>query len=46
MTFLLGFEIAKFKLPERVAFFDTLPLSGFGKVSKKELAAQLAGDAS
>src|SRR5262249_28349068 len=39
--FLLGFEIAKFKLPERVAFFDTLPLSGFGKVSKKELAATL-----
>jgi non-ribosomal peptide synthetase component E (peptide arylation enzyme) len=25
---------------------DALPLSGFGKVSKKELAAQLAGDAS
>lgn len=44
-TFLLGFEIATFKLPERVAFFDTLPLSGFGKVSKKELAARLAGDA-
>ena len=44
VTFLLGFEIAKFKLPERVAFFDTLPLSGFGKVSKKELAARLAGD--
>jgi 2,3-dihydroxybenzoate-AMP ligase len=44
VTFLLGFEIATFKLPERVAFFDTLPLSGFGKVSKKELAARLAGD--
>jgi len=44
VTFLLGFEIAKFKLPERVAFFDTLPLSGFGKVSKSELAARLAGD--
>jgi hypothetical protein len=29
-------------LPERVAFFDTLPLSGFGKVSKKELAAILS----
>ena len=42
VTFLLGFEIAKFKLPERVAFFDTLPLSGFGKVSKSELAARLA----
>ena len=44
VTFLLGFEIATFKLPERVAFFDTLPLSGFGKVSKSELAARLAGD--
>jgi len=29
-----------------VAYFGTLPLSGFGKVSKKELAARLAGDAS
>ncbi len=44
VTFLLGFEIATFKLPERVAFFDTLPLSGFGKVSKSELAARLASD--
>ena len=42
VAFLLGFEIATFKLPERAAFFDTLPLSGFGKVSKKELAARLA----
>jgi 2,3-dihydroxybenzoate-AMP ligase len=41
VTFLAGFEIAKFKLPERLEFFDTLPLSGFGKVSKKELAALL-----
>ena len=41
--FLLDFDIATFKLPERMAFFDTLPLSGFGKVSKKDLAAQLAG---
>ena len=44
VAFLLGFEIATFKLPERAAFFDTLPLSGFGKVSKKELAARLSGD--
>src|ERR1700689_1223096 len=44
VTFLLDFEIAKFKLPERCEFFDTLPLSGFGKVSKKDLAAQLAGN--
>jgi non-ribosomal peptide synthetase component E (peptide arylation enzyme) len=46
VTFLLGFEIATFKLPERVASFDALPLSGFGKVSKSELAARLASDAS
>jgi 2,3-dihydroxybenzoate-AMP ligase len=44
VAFLRGFEIATFKLPERAAFFDTLPLSGFGKVSKKELAARLSGD--
>jgi non-ribosomal peptide synthetase component E (peptide arylation enzyme) len=44
VTFLLSFEIAKFKLPERAAFFGTLPLSGFGKVSKSELAARLASD--
>ena len=43
VTFLLGFEIAKFKLPERLEFFDALPLSGFGKVSKQDLAARLAG---
>jgi 2,3-dihydroxybenzoate-AMP ligase len=46
VRYLLDFDIAKFKLPERVAFFDALPLSGFGKVSKKELTARLAGDAS
>jgi 2,3-dihydroxybenzoate-AMP ligase len=41
-AFLLDFGIAKFKLPERLEFFDSLPLSGFGKVSKKDLAARLA----
>jgi 2,3-dihydroxybenzoate-AMP ligase len=46
VRYLLDFEMAKFKLPERVAFFDTLPLSGFGKVSKSGLTAGLAGDAS
>jgi 2,3-dihydroxybenzoate---[aryl-carrier protein] ligase len=40
--FLLEFGIAKFKLPERLEFFGSLPLSGFGKVSKKDLVAQLA----
>lgn len=41
--FLAGMEIAKFKLPERLEILDELPLSGFGKVSKKELATMLAG---
>jgi non-ribosomal peptide synthetase component E (peptide arylation enzyme) len=43
VTFLAGFEIAKFKLPERLEVFDSLPLSGFGKVSKKDLTARLSG---
>jgi len=42
VTFLAGFDIARFKLPERLEFLDTLPLSGFGKVSKKDLTAMLA----
>jgi 2,3-dihydroxybenzoate-AMP ligase len=44
VRYLLDFEIAKFKLPERVAYFASLPLSGFGKVSKKELAAFLVSE--
>ena len=36
-TFLEQFELARFKLPERVELFDTFPLSNFGKVSKKDL---------
>ncbi|MGH9065306.1 MAG: (2,3-dihydroxybenzoyl)adenylate synthase [Acidimicrobiales bacterium] len=36
--FLAGFDIAKFKLPERLEILDSLPLSGFGKVSKKALS--------
>ncbi|HJY04217.1 MAG TPA: AMP-binding protein [Streptosporangiaceae bacterium] len=43
VAFLRGFEIAAFKLPERLEVFDSLPLSGFGKVSKKDLAARLSG---
>jgi len=42
VTYLSGFDIAKFKLPERLELFDALPLSGFGKVSKKELANRLS----
>ena len=43
VTYVRGHEIASFKLPERLELFDTLPLSGFGKVSKKDLAARLSG---
>jgi 2,3-dihydroxybenzoate-AMP ligase len=35
--FLLGKEIAKFKLPERLELLQDFPLSAFGKVSKKKL---------
>jgi len=37
VTFLNGFELAKFKLPERIERFEEFPLSNFGKVSKKDL---------
>jgi 2,3-dihydroxybenzoate-AMP ligase len=36
-TFLMGKEIAKFKLPERLEILQDFPLSTFGKVSKKKL---------
>jgi 2,3-dihydroxybenzoate-AMP ligase len=38
VEFLKGKEIAKFKLPERLLIVDDLPVSTFGKVSKKALA--------
>ena len=36
-SFLQGKRIAKFELPERLEIVDSLPLSGMGKVSKKDL---------
>ncbi|ABK06929.1 MULTISPECIES: (2,3-dihydroxybenzoyl)adenylate synthase [Burkholderia cepacia complex] len=42
VAFLKNQEIAKFKLPERVEIFTSFPLSNFGKVSKKDLAATVA----
>ena len=36
-TFLLGKEIAKYKLPESLEILPEFPLSTFGKVSKKKL---------
>jgi 2,3-dihydroxybenzoate-AMP ligase len=40
-SFLMEKEIAKFKLPERMEVMDDFPLSTFGKVSKKDLVAQV-----
>ena len=41
-NFLLGKEIAKFKLPERLELMADFPLSPFGKVSKKSLAEMVS----
>ncbi len=38
---LQGFELAKHKLPEMLRAYPTLPLSPVGKVSKKDLVADL-----
>jgi 2,3-dihydroxybenzoate-AMP ligase len=47
-TFLVGKEIAKYKLPERLEILQDFPLSPFGKVSKKTLtemfSKQMAGE--
>jgi 2,3-dihydroxybenzoate-AMP ligase len=43
--FLKTKEIAKFKLPERMAVLDDFPVSTFGKVSKKALAEMVAKNA-
>ena len=40
--FLLGKEIAKFKLPERLEILQDFPLSAFGKVSKKKLVERVS----
>lgn len=37
VTFLRQYGIATFKLPERLEIFEKLPLTGVGKVSKKDL---------
>jgi 2,3-dihydroxybenzoate-AMP ligase len=41
-TFLLGKEIAKYKLPERLEILPDFPLSTFGKVSKKKLVEMIS----
>lgn len=40
--FLLGEGLAKYKLPERVEIVETFPLTNVGKVSKKDLRADVA----
>ena len=42
IQFLETKEMAKIKLPERLLILDELPLSNFGKVSKKTLVEMLA----
>ncbi|WP_136587633.1 (2,3-dihydroxybenzoyl)adenylate synthase [Microbacterium hydrothermale] len=44
VDFLRGFDLATFKLPEALRVYDELPLSPIGKVSKKDLVAELAAD--
>jgi 2,3-dihydroxybenzoate-AMP ligase len=39
VQFLHQYELAKYKLPERIEQFAEFPLSNFGKVSKKDLVA-------
>jgi 2,3-dihydroxybenzoate-AMP ligase len=41
-SFLLGKEIAKFKLPERLEILPDFPLSALGKVSKKKLVEMIS----
>lgn len=38
---LQGYELARHKLPEHLRLYDALPLSPIGKVSKKDLVADL-----
>ena len=42
IAFLEAKEIARFKLPERLELVDELPVSSFGKVSKKTLGEWIA----
>src|SRR5882762_4804973 len=41
-SFLLGKEIAKYKIPERLEILPDFPLSTFGKVSKKKLVEMIS----
>ncbi len=41
-SFLMGKEIAKYKIPERLEILPDFPLSTFGKVSKKKLVEMIS----
>lgn len=43
---LAGFELARHKLPEHLRIYDHFPLSPVGKVSKKDLVAELGAASS
>ena len=34
-------KVARYKLPKRVFFWDELPKSGYGKITKKNIKAEL-----
>jgi acyl-CoA synthetase (AMP-forming)/AMP-acid ligase II len=36
-------HLARYKVPKSVAFVEALPLSGMGKILKRELREQFAG---
>lgn len=42
VEYLAQFELARHKLPERVERYDAFPLSPIGKVSKKDLVAEIS----
>jgi acyl-CoA synthetase (AMP-forming)/AMP-acid ligase II len=35
-------KVARYKLPKRVFFWDALPKSAYGKITKKDVRAELA----
>lgn len=44
VDYLAQFELARHKLPERLRLYTEFPLSPIGKVSKKDLVAELAAE--
>jgi fatty-acyl-CoA synthase len=39
----LGERLARYKVPKRVAFMESMPVSAAGKILKRELRRQLTG---